>query len=406
LNTATIDLNKLPNLIFIDGVPSKLLGGISQTLYNIFDGYPSSKLYAICDKNQLNEINESSLKANVINFNYSSLLFKIKPFTFFNAWLKYIDLFIREIIAGYYINKNKLPKTAILFVCTTNIEKLQIAKKIFIQNKFHLVSYYMDDWMGDSKLSWLNGNAQDYVQWTLENASGRLMISEYLDKTLVERYKLTLKPSLIIHNPVDFIERSLNKKVHENKEIYKIGYAGSIWPMHKDAIVKVAQAVENINKSTSQNINFDIYSKQFFWDFNKDYLNYLGTNYKGFLNYDELYNTLYQYDILIVASSFLHAYENFSRSSVQTKITDYLNVHVPILSIGPSDGASNLFIKKWECGFVWDETSSMSLEEYIRYIISHPELSIKKVENGKNILREKYTKQVVQKDMYTFLSQF
>jgi hypothetical protein len=86
LKVSTANLNQLPNLIFIDGVPSKLLGGISQTLYNLFDGYPANKLYTICDKKQLTEITDASLKTTIIKLSYTSFEFKYRPFNYLNKF--------------------------------------------------------------------------------------------------------------------------------------------------------------------------------------------------------------------------------------------------------------------------------------------------------------------------------
>ena len=407
MKVSTANLNQLPNLIFIDGVPSKLLGGISQTLYNLFDGYPANKLYTICDKKQLTEITDASLKTTIIKLSYTSFEFKYRPFNYLNKFLKYLDLSYRELFIEKYFSISKLPETGIIFLCTSNIEKLQLAKKVFQSGHYKLVAYYMDDWMADTQYNWLNGSLQEYVKWSLDIAEGNIMISEQLTQTLHNRYNLKNKPTIILHNPVDITVR-LNippEKINHSKT-FKIGYAGSIWPMHKDAVVKVSQAVGNINKTTSHNICFDIYSKSFFWDVNNEDLHHPGTAYKGFLNYDDLFDTIHQYDLLVVASSFLKEHENFSKSSVQTKITDYLNAQVAILSVGPADGASNLFIRKWDCGFVWDENHALSLEDFILYIISNPELSNKQIEKGMNILSENFSKQIIQTKLHHFLHQF
>jgi glycosyltransferase involved in cell wall biosynthesis len=408
LKVSTDNLSQLPNLIFIDGVPSKLLGGISQTLYNLFDGYPANKLYTICDQKQLTEITDASLKTTIIKLAYTSIEFKYRPFNYLNSFLKYLDLSFRELFIVKYFSKKELPNTGLIFLCTSNIDKLQLAKKVFQSGQYKLVAYYMDDWMADTQYNWLNGSLQEYVKWSLDIAVGNIMISEQLTQILHNRYNLTNKPTIILHNPVDLRDSSttINSKQFDHNVTFKIGYAGSIWPMHKDAVVKVAQAVGNINKGTSQNICFDIYSKSFFWDINNEDLNHSGTAYKGFLNYDDLFDTIHQYDLLVVASSFLKEHENFSKSSVQTKITDYLNAQVAILSVGPANGASNLFIRKWDCGFVWDENNAFSLEEFILQIISNTALRNKQVENGINILRENFSKQIIQTKLYNFLHQF
>lgn len=388
----------------MDGVPSKLLGGISQTLYNLFDGYPSNKLYAICDKNQINEITDSSLKTRVVKVTYASIKFKRRPFNYFNRLLTYLDLSYREFFIHHYISKKQIPVSGIIFLCTSNIEKIQLAKKIKQSGEYTLITYYMDDWMSDYQYKWLNGSLQDYIKWSLDAAKGYIMISEQLLEVIKLRYSIKDNPTLILHNPVEIIASKPNIRTTDTSIPFKIAYAGSIWPMHKDAIIKCIEAINLINSNNKNSIILNIYCKEIFWNSNENELNRSFIKYGGFIEYDNLYDELQSNDLLLVASSFLEENRSYSISSIQTKITDYLNFKIPILSIGPSFSASNKFIEKYQCGFVWNDEMNIALDEYLINIMQDPLQREKYTQNGMEVLKAHFDKKNVQLKLYQFLN--
>ena len=87
--------------------PSKKLGGISQTLYNLFDGYPQDKLYALADKYQLEEIDESSLLCKVIDLKVAVFQNLNKRYiSKLNPLINNVNAIFREVF-GVKIDKKK-----------------------------------------------------------------------------------------------------------------------------------------------------------------------------------------------------------------------------------------------------------------------------------------------------------
>lgn len=393
----------LPNIIFLDGVPSSRLGGISQTLYNLFDDYPSNKLYALVDKNQLSEIDASSLKCQIIEISVNSFdTFKRRFISSLNPFINVLNAICRDLF-GISVISGKLPQDGLLLVCTTGIEKLHAAKKIHQKYGIELLTYFMDDWTNGLHFNWLTGNIDEVAKYTLDNAVGRLMISEMLNDSLVKRYQLSEKPTYIVHNPVE-INYSFEKPADISTiQTIKIIYAGSIWAMHLDALVIVAQAVELLNTKTPNSFELCIYSKQMFWDMHKDILHKNGVNYLGFINYDQLHEKLISGNLLLVTSSFEKKFEPFSRSSVQTKITDYMKEGKPILSVGPAYGACNWFIDKWQCGYVFDNNNCDALAVYLLSITLDNALYQTYSKNAYQTVKQYFSKSLIQQKLYTYI---
>ena len=262
----------------------------------------------------------------------------------------------------------------------------------------------MDDWMSDVKFNWGLGNLHQLVKYTLDKASKRIMISEPLNDILKKRYLLAALPTYIVHNPVDvnlpFIQPTnitLKKKI-------QIVYAGSIWAMHFDALLLMVDTIKKFNKESEKEYELCIYSKSFFWDNNKDKLDKPGVKYGGFLTYNDLDENLKKGDLLLVTSSFLKEFESFSLSSVQTKLTDYMKVGLPILSVGPPNGACNKFVEKWECGYVWNNTNDDKLVSFLKKITNDNDLYQKYARSAYDVVKNNFTKPIIQQALFEFIT--
>jgi|SRR6185503_11683845 len=392
----------LPNIIFLDNVPNKKYGGLIQTLYNLFDGYPPENLYALVHEYQVPE--ESSLNCIQIKLDDTPLnIFKWRLLARFSPFVNKLNAVLREIL-GVKIDKSKLPPEGLILVCTSNINKLHAAKIIHKKYNYPLLTYFMDDWIADSTLEWWGGNANELAKYALDNSSGRLMISEVLNESLIERYSLQSKPTYIVHNPVN-VKNNFQKpwSVADLKTI-KIIYAGSIWDMHLDALILVANAVDRLNNEPGKRYELHIYSHPSFWNNNKSKLDKNGVVFGGFVPYDDLDDKLSKGTLLLVVSSFLKQFEAFSRSSVQTKLTDYMKIGVPILSVGPVYGACNAFVKKWQCGYVWENENINGLMDYLRSVENDDDRYQFFAKNAYLQASQHFSKPVVQQKLYEFIT--
>lgn len=397
------DKQSLPNLIFLDNVPNKMYGGLIQTLYNLFDNYPPEKLYALVFDYQ-NLTDGNSLNCRQIKLEETP----IKAFTSgalsrFNSFISKLNATLREVL-GVKIDKNKLPPNGLILVCTSNINKLHAAKIIHKKYNYPMLTYFMDDWVAETRLDWWGGNVDELAKFILDNSLGRLMISETLNDTLNRRYSLQPKPTYIVHNPVTVAAEFQKPRPIAERKSVKIIYAGSIWDMHLDALVLVANAVEILNEKPGKKHELVIYAHPSFWENNKLKLDKKGVTFAGFVSYDELEHKLHDAALLLVASSFLKRFEAFSRSSVQTKLTDYMKMGIPVLSVGPNYGACNNFVKKWECGYVWANQNSDRLADYLKALQNDDATFQFFAKNAYSAAKSHFSKTVVQQNLYKFIS--
>ncbi|MFM7358036.1 MAG: hypothetical protein ACKO1T_05590, partial [Sediminibacterium sp.] len=121
--------------------------------------------------------------------------------------------------------------------------------------------------------------------------------------------------------------------------------------------------------------------------------------------YEHLNQYLQQADLLLVVSSFLPEYAHVTRSSVQTKLTDYMASGRPILSCGPSYGACNLFVKNWNCGIVSESNQVPVIKKILLKQIEDPSKSYTIIQNAFKVLLENFETGKVRSKLYDFIKQ-
>ena len=121
--------------------------------------------------------------------------------------------------------------------------------------------------------------------------------------------------------------------------------------MHYDAIAVVAEAIYGL-RCNGVDIELVLYTDQCFWNNYQTNWQKWEVIYGSKIPYDQLNQYLQKAKLLLVASSFLPEMADFTSSSVQTKLTDYMVSGTPILACGPTYSACNQFIKDWNCGLV------------------------------------------------------
>ena len=251
-----------------------------------------------------------------------------------------------------------------------------------------------------------NEKIHSTVKSLLSKSKGWIMISQELMEIFKERYKL--KPLLfhIVHNPVKLTPEILipNKVLNFNNKELIIAYAGSIWGMHLDAIINVAEAVYSL-RAKGILIQFILYTTQGFFDTHKDVWSKFGVVYGGHKTYPDILQFLKSADLLLVVSSFLPQFENHSRSSLQTKVTDYMACGKPVFSVGPKYSICNKFVSKWKIGKVCDSNHKMDLMESITDVIQNRDLYKEKGVAGLEVLKLHFEQGIVTEKLYRFLQE-
>jgi hypothetical protein len=89
--------------------------------------------------------------------------------------------------------------------------------------------------------------------------------------------------------------------------------------------------------------------------------------------------------------------------SLQTKVTDYLAACRPVLCLGPSYSANNLFVKKWDCGLTFESSSVNELADFISELIPRRNSFRDKIQNGVKVLEQKLNTKVVFSEVQDFI---
>ncbi len=227
-----------------------------------------------------------------------------------------------------------------------------------------VVTYLMDDWLAFEPGVSTVFDTRRRGRQLLRDSAGWLSISPYLlDST--RAFAGVDRPSQVVHNPVALTSAEPAALAAPRTGRFRVAYAGSVWPMHFDAVAAVAQSVQRLRRAGAD-VEFVLFTDRFFWGRHAaDWRRWEVTD-GGLVPYAELGAALGGCDLLLVASSFDPAQAHMSRSSIQTKVTDYLAAGRPILACGPSDAASNRFLRDHDCARFAEDPAPAAIDGALR----------------------------------------
>lgn len=410
-------------LLLTDSFPNQNGAGISQTLYNLLEGWQQA-CTVLLPRHEAAPL-DGRLPVQQLRYAdgpWQPLHNRLGKWV--NPWLQ------RKRLA--WLGKNGLesirtslpPKEQSLLVVSTTVPEKLMAAYWLQQQGYTVVPYFMDDWMADNYLQWKGHNLQQLVQQLLQQAPAWLMISRQLAHTLRHRYNLLPKPTLIIHNPApkmqliddswqlagqdeDDLSRKLQTANHKLQTTnHQLIYAGSIWPMHADALIAVAKAIHLLQAQGQTAYQLTIYTSEAHWAQYRLQLTGPGVQYGGWKPYHEIHAPLQQAWLLVCTASFAEAHQAYSRSSVQTKLTDYMACGKPVLFVGPADAASGAFVEDYDLGFTLATQVPADIVERLLAVARMPGQYYRKQLNTLHEARTRFSKAVVQQELYAFLTQY
>ncbi|MBC7650280.1 MAG: hypothetical protein H7101_00870, partial [Deinococcales bacterium] len=265
--------NIWPRLLIVTEEPMRAnSSGFGRTMVNIFQNYPIANLLFYVPNGKYNHPDYQLYNSSFITYSNNKLHYKKPKFyaNTINALLNIVNTnwqTIRSLKKQLQQIQDFNPDY--ILVVPMGKETLLEGYRITncIKKPFYI--YLMDDWM-QSNFYYLGGSFQLTVKKILQNASGWLMISKYLQQELESRYNIIYKPTLVLHNPVD----TDNLHDYESLETdeFIIGYAGSIWQFHFDGLENVAKAIYQL-RNKGIRIKLMLYTQLFFWQ--KDEATYL-----------------------------------------------------------------------------------------------------------------------------------
>jgi hypothetical protein len=231
-----------------------------------------------------------------------------------------------------------------------------------------MVTYLMDDWLPYEPGASLAFDTQRRGLRLLRESVGWLSISPYL-LTSTRAFAGVDRPAHVVHNPVVIGPGAPSALDAPRTGRFRVAYAGSVWPMHWDAVAAVAQGVQRL-RDAGEDIEFVLFTDRFFWGRHEADWKRWGVVDGGLIPYAKLGEALGACDLLLVASSFEPAQAHMSRSSIQTKVTDYMAAGRPILACGPADAASHRFLREHDCAYFAEDAAPGAIDEALRACIA------------------------------------
>jgi glycosyltransferase involved in cell wall biosynthesis len=394
----------LPKLLLISEAPLNQNGtGIDRTLFNLLDDYPMDRfmLFTVSDKSGRSNTSPP-FDGNVATFKdlYVPLV-NNRLGRFFNPLLQIVNIQLLDRLPIPEAQKIKAFAPEIVLICPNGPSALVMGYKVTQQLNCPFLIYFMDDWIAINHSQWLSGGIQEYSQSLLCRANGWLMISNQLEKELTTRYRLSPNRSLVVHNPVDVaLLPPPDFTPHEGT--FKVVYAGAIWPMHYDAVAVIAEAIFELRQEGCD-IELILHTPQMFWHNYQQSWESWQVTYGLMIPYNDLQAYLKRADLLLVASSFLPESANLIRSSVQTKLTDYMVSGRPILSCGPVYAACNDFIRQWSCGVVCDTQTIVNIKLMLKQAIDDRIANQTLAHKGFDVVSRVFDKHQVTSQFFRFI---
>jgi len=395
----------LPRMLLVSEVAfSEESKGASRTLLNLFENYSANQLALFSPRQSASSA--SLLGQHSFSFpeGYLPPLYgRYAPIgKFLNPLINSTNLQLLEWLPIPQKEKLEAFSPEVILICPISPSCLLMGQKLYKHFGIPFLIYFMDDWMATDHPQWLSSSVQTLTYQLLSDAAGWLMISEPLQETLSKRYQLEPKQSMVVHNPVDLSGKKPPDEEIPNSGTFRIVYAGSIWPMHYDAVAAIAEAVFQLRRD-GKDIELILHTDQYFWNTYEDkWQNWEVTNGLS-IPYQELDSYLKRANLLLVASSFLPEQSFMTSSSVQTKITDYMAAGRPILSCGPDYSACNKFIKKWDCGLVCETNQVPIIKEFLVEQMNNSYANQRFAKTAFQVLQNNFEKYKVTQQLYQFI---
>ena len=395
----------LPRLLLVTEAPlHKNSTGIDRTLFNLLDTYPPDKFALYTQKNSsLLPDTSPPLNQNVITFRSEFIpYFKNRLGLLLNNFIASLNFQILDWQSIANLEPIEQFNPNVILICPSTPAAMILGYRLARQLGCPYIIYFMDDWIAKVQRHWLSNNVQRYAKQVLQNAKGWLMISSQLERDLKERYRIIPKSSLIVHNPVDLSSLPPpDFSIHQGT--FKVIYAGSIWIMHYDAIKAVAEAIFDLRRE-GYDIELILHTPPLFWHQYQDFWESHQVINGGMIPYDDLHLHLQQGDLLLVASSFIPELAHVTRSSVQTKITDYMASGRPILAFGPDYSACNQFLKAWKSSLVCDEIDLHSIKAVLFQAITDRSINQSLGHQAYRVVMDHFDKQIISHDLSQFIT--
>jgi hypothetical protein len=335
-----------------------------QTAYNFIKLFDDYTCLMLINREHYKEIKPNSEWKRNIHFLLFSYFFPFRTTNRLNA----ICTKIKEVVNPrfFFFNRKLIkkikaynPDTIISIPNSAYNYKAASVLKRKLPNS-DLFFYIMDDYKYYDSAYLLKS-----IGSTFSYLKGWIAISDAMAQLFNTKYaSLKSKPYRVIQNPVNLgsLKRKSQKK-HLDK--VRLVYAGSVYSNHKDTLLSVIDAIN----STEAAIELSIFTKEEFRETFKEKES-KKVLYKGSLQYKDLLITLPCFDYGLVTETFLPQFSNFARSSIQTKVNDYILCGCLPVVVGPEYGACVHHISKNQLGYKLSNNEARAISDFLGQLIT------------------------------------
>lgn len=277
---------------------------------------------------------------------------------------------LRDIVwkMGHW-NKRKLREwietqkpNAIFFVGSYCKFANRIAIALHKQLQIPMAVYYTDDYVVNAKPSIYRNSLIKSYQKLIEECEQFYAIGEEMADAYAQFFGKRFNPIMNI------VDKSEPCPKQESTSI-TISYFGSLYYKRFDAIVKIAQLLNDRKTHIKKMYSINIYTSSMITEEQKIQLEKFGINSKGFVKGDEFKNAMKATDIFLHVESDDEDYIRLVKLSVSTKIPEYLMAYRPTIAFGPKEVASIRLYDKIDSRMVVFSNDKESLDCRLNRII-------------------------------------
>jgi cellobiose-specific phosphotransferase system component IIB len=245
----------------------------------------------------------------------------------------------------------------VLLLCPQSIVDLSVSRELASDTGLPYVVWFMDDYFHSNGASHL-------VNDILQRASERFVISEEMRRRFEEVFGCE---SDVLNNSVDF-PVSYPEPVIRKGGPLRIAYTGALNSYYADVMRQVLNDLQGLEGK----VEIDIYSHE-------ELPSHLKNKHKTPWRHmkpvaaGDLVNTLHQYDVLLMLSSFLPEHKAIAETSLASKFADYLAAGRCILAYGPAYAGNVKYVERHNLGVTVTSNTPGNLKDEVLKLLNEPE---------------------------------
>ena len=350
-----------PTLVIAD-YPVGYASGFGETLFNLFSGFPSERLWTAhpghlaADENKRRAQSISlpsparpSWMPQRISLAYYPLL-KAQQFSAVRETVRLLsDAVRRHSIRNLLV----VPVTPWILSAALTLHRKHPA--------LNLVFYVMDDWQGHHECHQLpySAHRRRLLREAIERANVRIAVSREMAVHYVESFG---KRWLVAHNGVRI--NSFLPEMNAAGGRSRVLLAGDVNVFRSDAVIAFAQAIERHNQRNGQSIEFTIMGE-------------VAEQHRGALtnlravkllsrrSHSECLNAMSDADLLYLPLAFCERSARISLYSMPTKLPEYLAAGKTVLFHAPKDSAMFQVAERYDLRPRLDTVDPQALDDFV-----------------------------------------